>query len=488
MSAFCTGCGAQLSAGQKFCTKCGAPVLDSNPPVAIGKTQPPAPGGDSATPSAAPASGIGKRRAILVAGLVLGGVVLAAALVMIGPKVPPSPPKQSTAAAPPKTSPPPKAAPPVAAPPATPSATVAAPLAGPPTSAITAARWASYVNFRYGVIVDYPADLFEIQPPPPDNAGRDFTAASAGARFFVYSHANALSFSVEELQAEDVLDIGDGMAVKNNGADWYQVTATKGTDTILRRVVLSEGGAMVHRLEIAYPKAAAAAFEPIVARMIKSFRVDPTIPEKAANAAGSPASPVATKPETKQSEAKQPEVKVPEAKTPDASKPAWRRFDSIGMGMRLPGYSGKAGMSAEVPASWTYSSSTNSDRPEPNVIDFQGSEAAGDDVLHVLFRAERHSPKATLASEAKKVKTQLAEGADNYRLVSERTTQVASRPAIVFSVQFAGSDSPDLLREDVAIVDAGQAFYFVTFGAPDTRYAASSNVFTHVLETIGFAE
>ena len=134
------------------------------------------------------------------------------------------------------------------------------------------------------------------------------------------------------------------------------------------------------------------------------------------------------------------------------------------------------------------SASANSAMPEPNVIDFQGLEADGDDVLHVTFRAERRGAKATLASEAKIIKTRLSEGADNYRLLSERTTQIALRPAIVFSMQFSGSDSPDLLREDVAIIDAGQVFYFVTFGAPQARYAASSNVFTHVLETIGFAE
>jgi hypothetical protein len=245
---------------------------------------------------------------------------------------------------------------------------------------------------------------------------------------------------------------------------------------------------MIHRLEIAYPKTAATGFEPVVARMIKSFRIDPTIPEKAANAAGSPLSPVATKPETKQAASKQPEAKAPEAKTPDAGKPLWRRFDSIGMSMRLPGYGGKAGVSAEVPAKWAWSSSANSAMPEPNVIDFQGLEADGEDVLHVTFRAERRAAKATLASEAKIIKTRLSEGADNYRLLSERTTQIALRPAIVFSVQFAGSDSPDLLREDVAIIDAGQVFYFVTFGAPQARYAAASHVFTHVLETIGFAE
>ncbi len=307
-------------------------------------------------------------------------------------------------------------------------------------------------------MIDYPADLFTIQPPPPDNAGRDFTAEKAGARFHVYSHANAMNSSVEELQAEDVLDIGDAAAVKNNGADWYQVMATKGTDTILRRVLLSEGGAMVHRLEIAYPKTAAASFEPIVARMIKSFRVDPAIPERAANAAGSPVSPEATKPVTRQ----------PEAKRPQASKPAWQRFDSIALGMRIPGYSGKAGVSAEVPASWT-----KSDMPEPNAIEFQGLEATGDDVLHVTIRAERRRSGVTLASMAKALTTRLAASADSFRARDERNAQVALRPAVLLSLQYAGSDSPDLLFEDIAIVEAGELFYIIEFGAPESRYAAS---------------
>jgi hypothetical protein len=469
MSAFCTRCGAQLSASQKFCTACGAAVASSSPPA------PAAEATQTATATPPGVSRFGSARGILVASLVIAGVALAAALIMIGPKAPQSPPASSTATAPP-------VAPPVA---------VAAPTRTTDTKSITANQWASYVNNRYGVIIEYPADLFEIQPPPPDNAGRDFTADKVGARFFVYSHANALDASLQDLQAEDVLDLGDGMAVKNNGADWYQVTATKGTDTILRRVVLSEGGSMVHRLEIAYPKAASAAFEPIVARMIKTFRVDPTIPEKAADAANAAATPAANPPAAPllpQTPAESTAATPPATPSPPASPKLWQRFDSIALGLRIPDYSGKVGLSAEVPASWTYSSSTNSDRPETNVIDFQGSEAAGDDVLHVLFRAERRGPKATLASEAKKIKSQLAEGADNYRLVSERTTQVASRPAIVLSMQFAGSDSPALLREDVAIIDAGQVFYFVTFGAPEARYAASSNVFAHVLETIGFAE
>ena len=426
---------------RNFQQTCGATVAGSNPPATTTETKQAAP-----APTPAPSiSGFGRGRAILIAGLVIGGAALAVALILIGPEAPRSPPASSTATAPP-------VAPPVA---------VVAPPTGSATAAITASRWESYTNTRYGVMVDYPADLFAIQPPPPDNAGRDFTAEKLGARFFVYSRANALNASVEELQAEDVLDTGDAAAVKNNGADWYQVMATKGTDTILRRVLLSEGGAMVHRLEITYPKAAAAAFEPMVARMIKSFHVDPAIPERAANAAGSPVSPEATKPVTRQ----------PEAKQPQAGKPAWQRFNSIALGMRIPGYSGKAGVSAEVPASWT-----KSDMPEPNAIEFQGLEATGDDVLHVTIRAERRRSGVTLASMAKALKTRLAASADSFRARDERNAQVALRPAVLLSLQYAGSNSPDLLFEDVAIVEAGELFYIIEFGAPEARYAASSYV------------
>lgn len=154
---------------------------------------------------------------------------------------------------------------------------------------IAAKQWQTYTNTRYGVMIDYPADLFAIQPPPPDNAGRNFEAPAVKARFFIYTHANALDQSREELQAEDVADLGGKNATKQNGVDWYQVVGAKDDEVVVRRVMLSEGGAMVHRLEIACPASAADPFAPIVERMTKSFRVDPTIPEKAAGDANAAA-------------------------------------------------------------------------------------------------------------------------------------------------------------------------------------------------------
>ena len=260
-----------------------------------------------------------------------------------------------------------------------------------------------------------------------------------------------------------MLDLGDAAAEKDSGPDWYQVVAVKDGDTILRRVLLSEGGSIVHRLEIAYPTAAASAFQPVIARMIKSFSVDPAIPERAAKAA---------------------DAETPQGSTStEAAAANWQRFDSIALGLRIPGFRGKVGVSAEVPAHWV-----KSDMPEPNVIEFDGPQANGENEVYVLFRADRHRSGATLASEAKIIKTRLSKGADNYRLLSERSAQIAKRPAIVFSMQFSGSDSPALLRQDVAIVDAGTVFYFIHFGATQARYAGSSPIFKHVIDSIGFAE
>jgi hypothetical protein len=149
-------------------------------------------------------------------------------------------------------------------------------------AAMTASRWETYTNTRYGVMIDYPADVFAIEPPPPDNAGRNFEAPNLKARFHVYTHANALDQTLQEIEDEDVTDLGDKDATKQNGGDWYQVLGVKDDEVIVHRVVLSEGGSMVHRLEIAFPAGAVANFAPIMDRMTKSFRVDPTIPEKAA--------------------------------------------------------------------------------------------------------------------------------------------------------------------------------------------------------------
>ncbi|WP_249779238.1 hypothetical protein [Bradyrhizobium sediminis] len=332
----------------------------------------------------------------------------------------------------------------------------------PPRDAkpIVASRWESYTNIRYGVMIDYPADLFAIQPPPPDNAGREFTAAQAGARFFIYSHANALNFSVAELQAEDVLDIGDAAAVKQSGRDWYEIVAAKGAESILRRVLLNEGGTMVHRLEITYPKAAAAAFEPIVARMVKSFRVDPAIPEKAARDA---------------------EPRVPASPTQPASPPAqtgglsYRHIDSIGLGLRLAGTKSKVGFAVDVPADWSMTQGADGDS-----LFFAGRHPGYGGEIVLAFIVEPRRAGDTLERKVEEQRAQL--DAPSRKNVSQGAARIGLHPAILVAMPMGE------FRKTFAYIEKDDHFYFVQLHAPTALYPKYAAVLERALSSIAFAE
>lgn len=450
MANFCRACGAALKPDAKFCTSCGAAVT-----VAAGEQMPTA-------PAAAPQSeSLDRGRKRMIVALVAAGlVVLAGALLWVRSSETPSPTKPVTA----------EKAPPVTAEKAPPAATPAP----RNTSAIVASRWERYTNTRYGVMIDYPADLFAIQPPPPDNAGRDFIAASAGARFSIYSHANAMDFSVEELQAEDVLDIGDAAAVKQNGKDWYQVVASKDADTVLRRVLLSEEGTFVHRLEIAYPKAAAAAFESIAARMTKSFSVDPSIPEKAASdaerrAQQPPVTPVTPAPPPVASGTEQQSPPV------QAGGFTYRRIDSIGMGLRLDGAKSKVGFAVDVPADWRVTQGTEGDS-----LFFATSDPSYGGQIVLAFVAELRGAGETLASKVEDLKSQ--SDAATRKNVYQGAARIGLHPAIIAVFPMGEA------RKTVAYIEKDDHFYYVQLHAPTRLYTKFAPVLERAISSIAFAQ
>jgi len=77
--AFCNSCGAQLTEGTKFCSKCGAPIAGASGSSAS-STAPTSPG---STPGSAPSSAL-KTILIIVGAIVLIGVVGIATLAFIG--------------------------------------------------------------------------------------------------------------------------------------------------------------------------------------------------------------------------------------------------------------------------------------------------------------------------------------------------------------------------------------------------------------------
>ena len=439
MANFCRACGAALKPDAKFCISCGAAVT-----AAASEQLPTAPTAASQSESLDRS-----RKRAIIALVAAGIVVLAGALLWVHWSDTPPPTKTVTA----------ERGPPTATP------------ASRDTSATVASRWERYTNTRYGVMIDYPADLFAIQPPPPDNAGRDFTAASAGARFSIYSHANAMNFSVEELQAEDVLDIGDAAAVKQSGKDWYQVVASKGADTVLRRVLLSEEGTFVHRLDIAYPKAAAAAFESIAARMTKSFSVDSSIPEKAAadaerRAQQPPVTP-APPPVASGTEQQSPPVQ--------AGGFAYRRIDSIAMGLRLAGAKSKVGFAVDVPADWRVAQGSDGD----SLFFVTDDPSYGGEIM-LSFVAELRGAGETLASKVEDLKAQ--SDASTRKNIYQGAARIGQHPAII--VVFPMGE----FRKTVAYIEKHDHFYYMQLHAPTRLYEKFGPVLERAIASIAFAQ
>ena len=148
-------------------------------------------------------------------------------------------------------------------------------VAAAPAAAQTAPNWSIYQNNRYGTTIDYP-DLFKAEPPPDNDDGRRFKSAD-GAEFAVFASYGALDFDLAGYQKYILEKLGPGKAVtyQAHGDDWFVISGTKGDGIFYERYMLSHGKAaegFVEGFVMSYPAALKQTYDPIVARMAKSFR------------------------------------------------------------------------------------------------------------------------------------------------------------------------------------------------------------------------
>ena len=135
-----------------------------------------------------------------------------------------------------------------------------------------AAQWLTYQNDRYGTTIDYP-NQFKAEPPPGNDDGRKFTSAD-GAEFSVSASYNALDFDLAKYQDFILknLDPGDVVTYTAHGDNWFVLSGSKGSDIFYERHLLSHGRQLTEDFAMTYPAAAKQSYDPIVARMAKSFR------------------------------------------------------------------------------------------------------------------------------------------------------------------------------------------------------------------------
>jgi len=138
-----------------------------------------------------------------------------------------------------------------------------------------APKWRTYQNDRYGTTINYP-DSFKPEPPPDNDDGRRFKSAD-GAEFAVFASYGALDYDLAGYRKYILEQLGPGKAVtyQAHGDNWFVISGTEGDGIFYERYMLSRGkdaDGFVEGFVMSYPAALAHTYDPIAARMAKSFR------------------------------------------------------------------------------------------------------------------------------------------------------------------------------------------------------------------------
>jgi len=139
------------------------------------------------------------------------------------------------------------------------------------TLAIAGQQYQSYFNDRFGVTADVPQGWTSGEAPD-NNDGLTWTSPDGTAQLAIYGGFQVLD-SLEEafgIQA----DLGDGATTtyKAKGKHGLTVSGLKGDKIVYRRSLLSCKDTVWNTVEITYPKAQKAAFDPIVAHVAASLK------------------------------------------------------------------------------------------------------------------------------------------------------------------------------------------------------------------------
>jgi hypothetical protein len=132
-------------------------------------------------------------------------------------------------------------------------------------------KWATYMNARFGTIVDYPASVFTVRDPPPENGdGQSFWSADGHAHLSVYGAFNAEGDTPQRYLEKHA---DEGVSYRRATAHYYVVSGTRKDELFYERCNFQEGKSdIVNCFTLTYPAAEKAAWDPIVTRLSKSLR------------------------------------------------------------------------------------------------------------------------------------------------------------------------------------------------------------------------
>jgi hypothetical protein len=132
-------------------------------------------------------------------------------------------------------------------------------------------KWATYMNPRFGATVDYPATIFTVRDPAPENGdGQSFHSSDGHAQLLIYGAYNTEGDTPQRYLEKHA---DEGVSYRRTTARTYVVSGTRKDQLFYERCNFQEGkNDIINCFTVTYPAAEKVAWDPIVTRLSKSLR------------------------------------------------------------------------------------------------------------------------------------------------------------------------------------------------------------------------
>ena len=149
-------------------------------------------------------------------------------------------------------------------------------LFGATTGGVVAAPqdWTEYRNERFGLRLEYPADVFVVERQTEAGDGQVFVAAEGNARLLVGALINATGYTAATYQAYIARhSYGDyKLGYRRLGQTWFVLSGEGNGRIFYEKVMFTCGGRLINSFAMIYPIDQRHIFDPIVERVEDTFR------------------------------------------------------------------------------------------------------------------------------------------------------------------------------------------------------------------------
>lgn len=135
-------------------------------------------------------------------------------------------------------------------------------------------NWTEYRNDRYGLSLEYPAEVFVVERQTEAGDGQVFVAAEGDARLLVGGLLNERGYSAASYQ--DYIarhSYGDyKLGYRRLGQTWFVLSGEGNGRIFYEKVMFTCGGRLINSFAMIYPADQRHIFDPIVERVEDTFK------------------------------------------------------------------------------------------------------------------------------------------------------------------------------------------------------------------------